>query len=511
MLFDNYFISELRNRPTTDVVLIDNGREITVSEVIRRSTQLAQNLSNQGLTAQSHVILAVAPSIDFLLILYANMLLRTTVAIIDPEMGRENYQQKIQSFGPDWAFVDSRLLLLQEHPLVRWLYLRLSKNGPYVPYLRTAKIVATGPWMPLVQRHIKLKKLHATTAKISDLQPAETADLQADFLVTYTSGTLSEPKGVVHTLASLTESVRILSAYLQPAKDQILATHLPHYMLIGLNAGVKVNLWNVKWSPERRIEFIEQHGITMLMGPPCEYLELMDWCKQQGRMFPTSLQHVFIGSAPVHSAFLQKLVALAPKMRITSLYGMTENLMVACIDGQQKLTFDGQGDIVGRTFPNVEIRIADDDEIMLKSPQLFKQYLHFPPRPAWHATGDLGKITSDGSLVLTGRKKDMIIRRNMNIYPGLYEPTINKIPNIIEAVMVGVYSEDLHDEVVYLIVESDKQLSASNIMSALTTGKYSIDKEALPDQIIFQQLPRKGRQSKVDKNEIRTSIAQQLA
>ena len=96
----------------------------------------------------------------------------------------------------------------------------------------------------------------------------------------------------------------------------------------------------------------------------------------------------------------------------------------------------------------------------------------------------------------------MIIRRNMNIYPGLYEPTINKIKGVKAAVMVGKYKEEIHDEKVYLVVEKEEAISEKSIRQQLEYGQYAIDKEALPDAIVFQKLPRKGRQNKIDRKAI---------
>jgi acyl-CoA synthetase (AMP-forming)/AMP-acid ligase II len=112
--------------------------------------------------------------------------------------------------------------------------------------------------------------------------------------------------------------------------------------------------------------------------------------------------------------------------------------------------------------------------------------------------------------VLTGRKKDMIIRRNFNLYPGLYEPTINRIPGVTECAFVGVYDEKRHDEVVALFVETHKPLTENALRKAMETGAYSIDREAMPDLIVLQPLPRAGRQSKVDKNALRLQLTQKI-
>ncbi len=198
---------------------------------------------------------------------------------------------------------------------------------------------------------------------------------------------------------------------------------------------------------------------------------------------------------------------LPDHVRLTCLYGMTENLLVAAIDGREKAQLPTDaGDVVGKPVSSVEIKIADDGEILLRSPQTYTRYLHLERRDDWHASGDIGHLDAAGRLVLTGRKKDMIIRRNFNLYPGLYEPTINRIPGVTESVFVGVFDEKKQDETVALFVETHQPIAESTLRRALEFGTYSIDREALPDVIVFAKLPRAGRQSKVDKNALRRLI-----
>ncbi len=89
---------------------------------------MAQQLAHHGLQKDDMVILAVAPGAEFLTIMYATVMLRVKVAIIDPEIGRDLYAAKLTQLNPKWAFVDSRLLMLQEHPLIRLAYFKLAKN-----------------------------------------------------------------------------------------------------------------------------------------------------------------------------------------------------------------------------------------------------------------------------------------------------------------------------------------------------------------------------------------------
>ncbi len=278
-----------------------------------------------------------------------------------------------------------------------------------------------------------------------------------------------------------------------------MATHLPHYALLGINAGIKVYLWDNKMDAAAKIHFIIAKNITTLFGPPSDFVPLIDYLNSQAARFPACVKNIYLGSAPIYNSFLSRLVRLSDSLKITCMYGMTENLMVTVQDGREKLTDTTQGDLVGRPLPKVDISIADDGEICIQSDQIYSHYWQREKTQNIHNTGDMGKIDKLGRLVLLGRKKDMIIRGNFNIYPGLYEPTIHKIKGIREAVMIGIYNNEKADEEIVLVIDGEKKLDVHNVMKQLVAGPYSIDKEALPDKIIFMPLPHSGRQAKIDR------------
>ena len=501
-MFNTPLLSLLKSRDPSTPAVVYKGQTLTVGQLLAGSEQLAAGMLQLGLQPRHTAVLAAMPDAGFILIVYAAMMCGIRLAVIDPEMGRDNFREKLRQLNPQWAFVDTRLLLLQEHPLLRWLYFHLSKKGMYFPRTPGLRIIATGPWMPLFQKKTYLKNLYRSA--IPEVH-AEALPDTSEFLITYTSGTTSIPKGVVHSIGAITASILQIADLIRGGNNRRIATHLPYFALIGLNAGVEAHLWEYKSSAASKLQFIEQQGITTLFAPPCDYLPMMELCENEGRLLPDCLQHLFFGSAPVYRSFLERLIPLLPAhVRLSCLYGMTENLVVATVDGREKAQLPTEtGDVVGRPAPGVDIRFAPDGEILLRSPQMYSRYLHLDSRDEWHASGDFGHLDPEGRLVLTGRKKDMIIRRNFNLYPGLYEPTINRIPGVTESAFVGVFDEKKQDETVLLFVETHRPITEAALRRALAFGPYSIDQEALPDRIIFGTLPRKGRQSKVDKNALR--------
>lgn len=503
MFYSNSFIENLKQWPESKVLLIENNKPITAGELIKDSISLASKLETNGVKKGDRVVLVLRPGPDFLKIMYANMLIRTVVSIIDPEMGRENYEAKFKQFDPNHAFVDSRLVLINEHPILRYFLRKFRPSTPFFPKTKNCTIFTIGKKLPIFKKHIHL----STNTESNILNPTlHQSAPKDDFLVTYTSGTLAEPKGVVHSYESLAETMKLLTGLLDKGENERIATHLPHFMLLGINAGRLVYMWDNELSASDKLKFIEENKITTIFGPPSDFVPMMHYLSRHSQSFPTCIKNFYFGSAPVHAAFLSKFAKVCGAARLTCLYGMTENLMVCVQDGHEKINYQGKGDVVGHPFPGVKLKIQNDGEVGVSSKQQFKRYWHKDSTSEIHLSGDLGETDQEGRLMLIGRKKDMLIRGNFNIYPGLYEPTINKIPGITEAVIIGVYNDQMADESVYLVIEAEEQISEEKVMKLLESGPYSIDKEALPDKIIFRKLLRMGRQNKVDRNKMRLEL-----
>jgi acyl-CoA synthetase (AMP-forming)/AMP-acid ligase II len=502
------FVERLAAEPSR--TLLYTGKEaVTAGAILEQSTRLAQMLEERfGAGDVAVVIVGAGPA--FLTVVYATMMSGMTLALIDPEMGPDNFRSRLAQLKPAVAFIDSRLLLLQEHPLVygparRWL------GVPFIPSLGRALLVAVGPWMPVIRRHQRLGrwlKQAGPAFPISGL-PRRTGD----YVITYTSGTLAEPKGVLHSIEGLEESIRRVACVLGDAGTQRIATHLPQYILLGISAGIPVFVWNQAWPAAKKLRFIEGNGITTLFGPPSDFVPMLNALEAGRKRVPDSLRLILLGSAPVYPSFLRRLRgALPPHVRVVCMYGMTENLLVATASLEEKLLFDEPGDLVGRPVDGVEVRVGDDGELLLRSPQCYTRYFHETGRAAWHSTGDLARIRPDGTIVLLGRKKDMIIRGNFNLYPALYEPTVCRMAGVEAAVFLGVYDEARCDEVVYLVVEPTDDHSLQDdavrqrIAGALRDGRFAIDRQALPDEIRLMKLPRSGRSHKVDRNILRRQI-----
>lgn len=487
---------DLANTNPQIVVLQKHNKKITAGELLKNSKALAGNLHEKKFKQGDVALLAVIPGQDFLIIFYALIILKARIAIIDNEMGKENYEAKMKQLKPQWLFADSRLLLLSRFPVLRPVAERFKKNLPQLYINSPLQIISAGNFLPFYKCGYELKKL---LVPLDNMEILTANEEPYENIIIYTSGTLSIPKAVVHTDVSLHSTLKALEKIFYNDKNIILATYLPHFMLLGIACGFSVKIIGAALSPGKKLKWFYKEKITVYFGAPYDYLPLIIYCEKNKILFPHTLEHLIVGSAPVHKSFLKRLVSvLHTHTKITCTYGMTEHLITALADGREKILYEGKGDLLGTVAKGVSIKIAEDGEIFVRSTQLFKRYLFQQKGNLWHGSGDLGQLDGQGNLVLLGRKKDMIIRRNFNIYPALYEDTIKKISGITEAVLVGIYDDQAFDEKVYLVIETELK-NIDEISKKIKTGAFSIDKEAQPDVIIKMEIPRCGRHQKIDR------------
>ena len=508
--YTNTILDELRLLQNDRNALYHGQNIYSIQIIYNKAIELAITMSTFGVRANDRIVLVIPIGFEFVAIIYACMMLNTVISIIDPEMGKENYLSKLNQFKPNFAFVDSRLLLLNEHPILKYF---VNLFTPFLPNFIKPKdciVFSIGPKLPILQKHFHLsKKLHCINEKIV----FHKIDDHHPFLIIYTSGTLNEPKGVIHSYLSLKNSLALLGdLFKKHNNNKRVATHLPHFVLLGVNSDIEVFIWDNNASADQKFTFIIKNQISTLFGPPSDFLPIVNYCHEHGVKIPNCIKNIYLGSAPVSSSFLQLLFSVCQQdVRITSLYGMTENLLVSHIDGYEKINNDTNGDLVGYLFPDVKITFTEDGELGIDSNQLCTGYWQLPPLSSPFKTGDLGHIDMHGRLVLHGRKKEMIIRGNFNIYPGLYEPTISKINGINEAVMIGIFDKEKMDELIILVVENYIPLNSNDIYKQLKSGPHSIDRMALPDQIIFSKIPRSGRQQKIDRKKLAELIKAELS
>jgi long-chain acyl-CoA synthetase len=144
------------------------------------------------------------------------------------------------------------------------------------------------------------------------------------------------------------------------------------------------------------------------------------------------------GGAPLSKDIAEFFYAIG--LLILEGYGLTETSPVISLNAIGHMKFGS----VGKPIPGVEVRIAEDGEILTRGPHVMKGYYKMPAETAevfdgdWFRTGDIGHIDGEGFLVITDRKKDIIVTSGgKNVAPQQIENLLKTSPYITNAVVTG--------------------------------------------------------------------------
>jgi long-chain acyl-CoA synthetase len=191
---------------------------------------------------------------------------------------------------------------------------------------------------------------------------------------------------------------------------------------------------------EKAWESLEESGVGRFYlglgaGPVRHVLRpLLRWIVL-GKLGLRSASQLMVGSAVAGEALLRHFRELG--IEIHNSYGLTEAPLVT-------LNRAGHNCLgtVGTPLPNTRVRIAQDGEVLVQGPQVTTGYFEAdtpsPVRDGWLHTGDLGRLTGDGYLVLEGRKKELLkTSYGKYVQPAKVEALLRDIPGVAETMLIG--------------------------------------------------------------------------
>jgi len=270
--------------------------------------------------------------------------------------------------------------------------------------------------------------------------------------VVFTSGTTGRPKGV---MMNHRQTLRLYSEWCDLAQvregDRYLIVN-PFFHIFGYKAGCIASMIRgmtvlpmAVFEPEKVFELVERERVTVLPGPPTLYHSLLEAGK--GRDL-SSLRVAVTGAADIPVELIRRVSEELPFESIMTGYGLSEaGTATASRPGD---SFEEIATTVGTPCDGVEVRIAEDGEVLIRGYSVMQGYLDDPAATAeavdadgWLHTGDLGSLDEKGHLRIIGRKKDMFIVGGFNAYPAEIEGFLLEHPAVAQAAVIGVPDERL--------------------------------------------------------------------
>jgi acyl-CoA synthetase (AMP-forming)/AMP-acid ligase II len=292
-----------------------------------------------------------------------------------------------------------------------------------------------------------------TSDFLSSGSPFERAVSGADIAdVIFTSGTTGRPKGAMmnhHQTLRMYEEWATLADLRED--DRYLQIN-PYFHTFGLKAGLITSFLRgatmlpvAVFEVDKVVALIERERITMLPGPPTLYHSLLA-VRDKARL--STLRAGVTGAADIPVELVHRIHGELPFQTLMTGYGLTEAGNVTL--SRPGDSFEDVATTAGLPCDGVEVRIADDGEVLVRGYGVMQGYLDDPTATAqvidadgWLHTGDLGNFDKPGRLRIDGRKKDMFIVGGFNAYPAEIEGFMLEHPAVAQVAVIGVPDQRL--------------------------------------------------------------------
>ena len=389
---------------------------------------------------------------------------------------------------------------------------KVRQNAPELEHVLTVR-TAPGPGMRSFEQLV-------AAAPTTALPPSPHGPHDVS-MIFYTSGTTADPKGVLHTPSTLGAVVhfhRLMHRGTDADRGliQFPLTHIGGVLLfIMLQAATGGSaVFMETFDPSLALDLIERHGITGAGGPPAVLRAMLD-APNFSRAKVRSVRSSGSGAADV-SPELMREIEEKWGVPVYRSYGMTECPVFT--SGLVEDPLHKRHGTDGRPSPGCVARLVDDygrpvgpgveGEIEAYGPQLCVGYLDpalnvaFTP-DGYFRTGDLAVMDADGFLRITGRRKDVIIRKGENLSAKGIEDDLAAHPKVADVAVIGVPDAERGERVCACVVlRSDASTLTLNEIRSFMEGR-GVMRQKIPEQVeILRELPRNAT-GKVKKHELR--------
>ncbi|MDR7273828.1 long-chain-fatty-acid--CoA ligase [Catenuloplanes atrovinosus] len=463
------------------------GAATTYRELGEQVARAAGALHELGVRAGDRVALVLPNCPQHVVAFYAVLRLGAIVVEHNPLYTKDELAQQLADHGARVAVVWQKVAALVEAtrdrtsvetiiavdlPAALPTLKRLALRLPLAQARRTrADMTAPAPASAL-----SWEKLVARAAPIPDGVPGPSVGDTA--LLQYTGGTTGTPKGAILTHRNLAANAEQNRAWVPGLRDggEVFYAVLPMFHVYGvtlcLTTAVMIGATTVllpRFDPGMVLDAAKRRPPTFFPGVPTMYDRLGAEVVKRGADL-SSARYAISGAMALPPDTVERWEKITGGLLIEG-YGMTETSPITV--GNPMSTGRRAGSI-GVPFPSTRVRLADRDdpsvdvppgepgELLIQGPQVFSGYWNLPDETArvllpggWIRTGDVAVMSEDGYLTIVDRIKELIITGGFNVYPSEIETLLRRHPDVADAAVVGLPSENAGEQVVAVVVPAE--------------------------------------------------------
>lgn len=498
-------------------VFVDAHGRIDFRSLQRQSYRLAACFAARGLRKGDVVAVQLPNRIEFCVLHLALVRIGAIIALITP-MSRERE-------------VQSMLRIAQ----ARWFVVADSFRG----FDHLALAVAMQQSVPGLERVIVTGSPGATGAEaLEALLDSQTDDANArariDALrphpddpseIVFTSGSTSEPKGVLHSENTLFAPQLAMARSLRLREGAVLhmASTIAHQtgFLNGIRLPIQIGGMCVMqeiWEPTAFPALVEEHRIEASSGSATFLLDILRRADLAAHDV-SSLRIFRAGGGPIPIALVREAEARLPGLKVLRGWGQTENGVVTMTRLDDPIEVRATTDGCGQAGMQVRVVDAGDQPVapgaeghlQCRGASQFLGYANSIDltRDAylddWFRTGDLATMNAEGYIRITGRARDIIIRGGENIPVSYVENAIFEHPDVLEVAIVGMPDPRLGERACAFVLCRDGRSLTLDTLRTFLSGK-GIATQYWPERLIVEQsLPRTSN-GKVRKGDLRDRL-----
>jgi acyl-CoA synthetase (AMP-forming)/AMP-acid ligase II len=328
----------------------------------------------------------------------------------------------------------------------------------------------------------------------------------------YTSGTTADPKGAQHTDGTIMAIARGMSERLAMVPEDRNALCFPFthiggitWLFASLLVGF-VNLIDEAFDPVKTTEFLDREGVTVAGSGTFFHMGYLKYRREHPDVELFAYVRCYPGGgAPKPPQLHHDLKEEIGGVGIVSGYGLTEApiLTMASVDDDDEALANTEG----HAMPGVELKlvtledkvagVGEEGEIRAKAPQLMKGYVDSTldaeafDEERYFRTGDLGRLDENGNVTITGRVKDIIIRKGENISAKEVEDLLFQHDAVADVAVIGLPDAERGEMACAVVVTADgADPLGFDDMAAFLRGK-GLRVQAVPERLEFvDALPR---------------------